>query len=90
MSRAVTEQIITQSRRLVELGVSKWLKLTHGKPTRSTKNEPLGFKYLLLFVSKLEVFRQLPPAYLENSGNSMVPCRDFLQLTQASSQVCLK
>ena len=50
-----------------------------GKPTRSTKNEPLVFKYLLnLCVSKLEVFTQLPPAYHENSGNSMVSCRDFL------------
>ena len=28
MSRAVTEQIVTQSRRLVEFSVSKWLKLT--------------------------------------------------------------
>ena len=28
MSRAVTEQIVTQSRRLVEFTVSKWLKLT--------------------------------------------------------------
>ena len=53
MSRAVTEQIVTQSRRLVEFSVSKWLKLTQfhlslieksnpamGKPTRSMKNEP--------------------------------------------------
>ena len=28
MSRAVTEQIVSQSRRLVEFTVSKWLKLT--------------------------------------------------------------
>ena len=28
MSRAVKEQIVTQSRRLVEFSVSKWLKLT--------------------------------------------------------------
>ena len=28
MSRAVTEHIVTQSRRLVESSVSKWLKLT--------------------------------------------------------------
>ena len=28
MSREVTEQIVTQSRRLVEFSVSKWLKLT--------------------------------------------------------------
>ena len=28
MSRAVTEQIVTQGRRLVEFSVSKWLKLT--------------------------------------------------------------
>ena len=27
-SRAVTEQVVTQSRRLVEFTVSKWLKLT--------------------------------------------------------------
>ena len=37
-----------------------------GKPTRSTKIEPLGCKYLLLCVSKLEVFTQLPPACYEN------------------------
>ena len=57
MSRAVTKQIVTQSRRLVEFSVSKWLKLTQfhlfthslidkcnfakRKSTRSTKNEPL-------------------------------------------------
>ena len=28
MSRVVTEQIVTQSHRLVEFSVSKWLKLT--------------------------------------------------------------
>ena len=72
------EQIVTQSPGLVEFTVSKWLTLTQfhlfthsliekrnfamGKPTRSTKNEPLGCKYLLLCVSKLEVFTQLPPA----------------------------
>ena len=83
MSRAVTEEIVTQGRQLVEFSDSKWLKLTQfhlfthslveksnfamGKPTRSTKNEPLGCKYLLLCVSKLEVFTQLPPAYNENS-----------------------
>ena len=82
--------------------VSKWLKclpfylvlvsnFAMGKPTRSTKNEPWVFKYLLnLCVSKLEVFTRLPPAYHENSGNSMVSCRDFLYLTQANSQVCFK
>ena len=43
------------------------------------KNEPLGCKYLLLCVSKLEVFTQLPPAYNENSWTSMVSYRDFLQ-----------
>ena len=59
-----TEQIVTQSRRLVVFSVSKSLKLTQfdrftslfyfkksnfamGKRTRSTKNETLGFKYLL-------------------------------------------
>ena len=30
-----------------------------GKPTRSTKKEPLGLKYLLLYVSNLEVFKTL-------------------------------
>ena len=55
MSRAVTEQTVTQSRRLVEFSVSKWLKFTQfhlftpsligkrnftmGKPTRSTKKK---------------------------------------------------
>ena len=129
MSRAVTEQIVTQSHRLVEFSVSKMAKIhpvyprfqriffflsivmvggevnseaisnrKHGlfhiryfenrplepgysvlhsfieksnfpmeKPTRSTKNERLGCKYLLLCVSKLEAFTQLPPAYHENS-----------------------
>ena len=28
MTRAITEQIVTQSRRLVQFSVSKWLKLT--------------------------------------------------------------
>ena len=74
MSRAVTEQIVTQNRRLVAFS---FIFLPHflieksnfeiGKPTRSTKNEPLGCKYLLLCVSKFEVFTQLPPAYNENS-----------------------
>ena len=89
MSRAVTERIVTQSRRLVGFSVSKWLKLTQfhlftplfatGKPTVSTKNEPLGCKYLLLCVSKLEVFTQLPPAYHENSWTSMVSYGDYIQ-----------
>ena len=43
------------------------------------KNEPLRGKYLLLCVSKLEVFTQLPPAYHENSWTSTVSYRDFLQ-----------
>ena len=58
-----------------EFGNSKWLKLTQtdfcsslldyksnygmGKPTRSKKKQHLGFKYLLLCVSKLEEFTQL-------------------------------
>ena len=81
MSRAVMEEIVTQGRQLVEFSVSMWLKLTQfnlfttleksnfamGKPTRSMKNEPLGCKYLLLCLLKLEVFTQLPPAYNENS-----------------------
>ena len=90
----VTEQIVTQRRRLVKFSVSKLLKLTQfhlftplfdrksifvmGKRTRRTKNEPLGCKYLLLCISKLEVFTQLPPAYLENSPTSMMSSKDFL------------
>ena len=110
MSRAVTEQIVTQSRRLVKFSVSKWLKLTQfhlftsflphsldeksnfarGKPTRSTTNEPLGCKYLLLCVSKLEVFTQLPPAYNENILNFDGVLHRFPSTTQANSQVCFK
>ena len=52
-----------------------WLK----KETFKWENEPLDCKYLLLCVSKLEVFTQLPPAYHENSWTSMVSYRDFLQ-----------
>ena len=43
------------------------------------KNEPLGCKYLLLCVSKLEVFTQLSPAYYENSWTSMVSYGDYIQ-----------
>ena len=43
------------------------------------KNEPLGCKYLLSCVSKLEVFTQLLPAYHENSWTSMVSCGDYIQ-----------
>ena len=53
-------------------------------------NEPLGCKYLLLWVSKLEVFTQLPQAYHENSWTSMVSCKRFPSITQANSQVCFK
>ena len=71
----------------VEFGVSKWLKLTQfdffsslldyksnygmGKPTRSTKKQYLGLKYLLLCVSKL--------AYHEISRTSMPSYGDFLR-----------
>ena len=71
MSRAVTEQIVTQSRRtsftFLPHSLHEKSNFAMGKPTTSTKNEPLGCKYLLLCVSKLEVFTQLPPAYNENS-----------------------
>ena len=43
-----------------------WLEkeiLQREKLQEVQKNEPLGCKYLLLCVSKLEVFTQLPPAY---------------------------
>ena len=43
------------------------------------KNEPLGCEYLLLCVSKLEVFTKLPPAYDENSWTSMVSYGDYIQ-----------
>ena len=59
-----------------------WLKkptLQWGNLQKSTKKEPLGCKYLLLCVSKLEVFTQLQPAYHENSWTLMVSYRDFLQ-----------
>ena len=72
MSRAVTEQIVTQSRRPVVFSVSKWLKLTQFQLftplwlkkgilqweylQEEKKVEPLGCPYLLLRVSKLEVF----------------------------------
>ena len=93
MSRAVTEQIVTQSRRLVEFTVSKWLKLTQfhlfiitplfdwKKELRNGKTyekyEKRVFR-LLLWVSKLEVSTQIPPAYHENSWTSMVFYKDFL------------
>ena len=61
--------VLSRRVRLVGFSVSKWLKphslfrksnFATGKPTRSTKNEPLELimKYLLLSVSKSEVFRQ--------------------------------
>ena len=43
------------------------------------QNEPLGCKYLLLCVWKLEVFTQLPQAYHENSWTSMVSYGDYIQ-----------
>ena len=43
------------------------------------KNEPLRGEYLLLCVSKLEVFTQLLPAYHENSSTLMVSYRDYIQ-----------
>ena len=95
MSRAVMEQIVTQSRRLVEFSVSKWLKLTqfhlftplfdwkkefcNGKTYKKYKKEHLGCKYLLLCVSKLEVTSNLPLAYQENSWTRMVSYRDYIQ-----------
>ena len=52
MSRAVTEQIVTQSRWLVEFSVSKWLKLTQFQlftPLFDWKKELLlSWKYLLV------------------------------------------
>ena len=43
------------------------------------KSEPLGCKYLLLCVSKLEVFTQLPPTYHEHFWTSTVSYRDYIQ-----------
>ena len=58
-----------------------------GKPTRSTKNEPLDCKYLIFWVSKLEVFTQLPPDYhtLGTRGFYRVR-REFLVLEEGRSQ----
>ena len=55
-------------------GILQWENLQEVQ-----KNEPLGCKYLLLCVSKLEVFTQLPPAYHENSWTSMVSYGDYIQ-----------
>ena len=93
---SIFSSLVTQSRRLVQFTVSKWLKLTQfhlftplfgeksnfamGKPSRSAKNEPLGCKYLHFCVSKLEVFTQWK--FLNFDG--------VLQRTQANSQVCFK
>ena len=77
-----TEQIVTQSRRLVGVQRFKMAKIDPVSPFYPTlwlkkeilqwenlqegqKNEPLGCKYLLLCVSKQEVFTQLPPAYMK-------------------------
>ena len=59
-----------------------------GKPTRSTKNEPLWFKYLLLCVSKWEVFitAGLPRKFLNFDG----VLQKFPAITQTSSQVCFR
>ena len=106
MSRAVTEQIVMQSRRLIEFSVSEWLKLTqfvlftqlfewkkqlcNGKTYKKYENEPLSSKYLLLCVSKLEVFTQLPPAYHENFWTSKLSYRDFLQQSKPIPRYVLK
>ena len=55
-----------------------------GKPTRSTKNEPLGLKYLLLYFSNLEVFTiditsGLTSKFLNFDGVLQSRYRDFLQ-----------
>ena len=55
-------------------GILQWENLQQVQ-----KGEPLGCPYLLLRVSKLEVFIQLPPAYHENSWTSMVTYRDYIQ-----------
>ena len=58
----------------LEKGILQWENLQEVQ-----KSEPLGCSYLLLWVSKLEVFIQLPPAYHENSWTSMVSYRDYIQ-----------
>ena len=55
-------------------GILQWENLRQVQ-----KSEPLGCPYLLLRVSKLEVFIQLPLAYHENSWTSMVTSRDYIQ-----------
>ena len=55
-----------------------WKKeFCNGKAHKKYKKR--AFKYLLLCVSKLEVFTQLPRAYHENSWTSMVSYRDYIQ-----------
>ena len=46
---------------------------------QEVRKTSLDCKYLLLCVSKLEVFTQLLPAYHENPWTSMVSYKDFLQ-----------
>ena len=58
------------------------------KSTRSSKNEHLGCKCLLLCFSKLEVFTQLPPAYHENSWSSMVSYKDSFNNLLIRSWYC--
>ena len=58
----------------LEKGILQWENLQEVQ-----KSEPLGCKYLLLCVSKLEVFTQLPSAYHENSWTSVVSYGDNIQ-----------
>ena len=102
MSRAVTEQTVTQSRRLVEFSVSKWLKFTQfhlftpsligkrnftmGKPTRSTKKKP-AFTFVRFEIESVyTIIAGLPWKFLNFDG----VLRRLHSVTQANSQVCFK
>ena len=68
-----------------------WLKKQPmGKRTRSTKNEPLGLKYLLLCVSELEVFTHFTAGLPWKFLNLNDVLQRFPSITQAISQVCFK
>ena len=96
MSRAVTEQIVTQSRRLVEFSVSKWLKLTQFHlftPLFGWKKQLCNGKTH----KKYEIVRfEIGSVYTIIAGlqwkflNFHGVLHRFPLITRANSQVCFK
>ena len=106
MSRAVREQIVTQSHRLVEFSVSKWLKLTqfylftplfdwkkqlcNGKTCRKYEKRALRLQ-----ISTFERF-EIGSVYTITASlpwqflNFDGVLQRFPSITQANSQVCFK